>query len=115
MRKPVRITLPLAASLGLAAAARAQQPTDPCQPAGFNETACRQAIKQRGYCAEGSWVASRYHDQYPYYYDLYQTYVAQGGAVTPVVSGNCHRPLWAMAHSATRGGFGASGSGHCHS
>ena len=110
MRKPASITLRLAAALGLAATARAQQSADPCQASGFNEAACREAVKKRGYCAQGSWVASRYHEKYPYYYDLYQTYLAQGGAVAPVVPGTCHRPLLGGA----RGGFGAIGAGGSH-
>jgi hypothetical protein len=115
MRKPTRITLELAASLGLAAAARAQQSADPCQAAGFNESACRAAIQKHGYCAQGKWVASRYREKYPYYYDLYQTYLAQGGEVTPVPQETCHRPFLGGAHGTVHGGFGATGSGgHCH-
>lgn len=113
MKKPVRITLELAASLGLAAVARAQ---DPCVATQFNEAACRQAVKQHGYCAAGSWVASRYHDKYPYYYDLYQTFLTQGGTATPVEPGDCRRPFLSGAHGTARGGFGATGTGgHCHS
>ncbi|HKE27904.1 MAG TPA: hypothetical protein VKB88_36355 [Bryobacteraceae bacterium] len=116
MRKPTRITLQLAASLGLAAAARAQQPADPCQAPGFNETACREAINRHGYCAQGSWVASRYHEKYPYYYDVYQAYAAQGGTVTPAVPGDCHRPWRGGTPGAARGGFGLLGAGgHAHS
>jgi hypothetical protein len=85
MRKPARISLQLAAALGMAASARAQQSADPCVQANFNEAACRAAVKQHGYCAQGSWKVERYHDKYPYYYDLYQTYLAQGGTVTPAV------------------------------
>jgi len=106
MTRSRTVTLTLVAGLGLLA--RAQQTADPCDAASFNPKVCKAAIRRGGYCSQGAWVPASYQQKYPYYYDLYQSYVAQGGVVSPAdvcaSSGFSH------------GGFGSTGAGssaHC--
>ena len=109
-----RVTLTIVAVMGLAA--RAQQGGDPCAPGSFNARACKRAISVAGYCSGGTWIGTTYHEQYPYYYDLYRQWVATGGEVVP--GDDCGYPTSHFAsaangHSVARGGFGGChGGGH---
>ncbi len=89
-------------------AARAQQSGGPCDPATFNAGVCKTAIRQRGYCSGSTWVPNQYGQSYPYYYDLYQQHLAQGGLVSP--AGAC--PSTLRPHHAMFGGFGHTGTFH---
>ena len=116
MKKSVKVTLTVVAAMGLAA--RAQSRLDPCVQSTFNEQACQEAVRARGYCWNGKWVRLTYHYPFPYYYDMYAEYLAQGGAVTPAEMGTCHQPLLSGiafhggAHGPSHGGFGSTGAGH---
>jgi len=103
MPKSARVTLTVVAAVGCAAA---QQAVNPCEPASFNEKACRAAVSHRGYCSGGAWVAQQYQ-QYPYYYDLYRAYAGAGGPVTPAPVEKCR----GGGHG-WFGGFGAHGAAH---
>ena len=99
MKKSARVTLTVLA--GVASAANAQQPSNPCAPNSFNPAACQTAVKSRGYCDGAAWVPQHFQT-YPYYSGLNQAYAAGGGVVTPASSSTCR---------ATRlGGFGAHGA-----
>src|SRR5215470_4193465 len=117
MKKSLQVTLTVVAAMGLAA--RAQSRSDPCVQATFNEQACQEAVRARGYCWNGKWVRLNYHYPFLYFYDLYAEYVAQGETAVPAEVGNCHPPLISFigthgsAHGGARGGFGSTGSGHC--
>jgi hypothetical protein len=113
MKKSATVTLTIVAAMGLAA--RTQSRRDPCEAATFNEHACQQAIQAGGYCWNGRWVRLKYHYPFPYYYDLYQELISQGGVVTATPVGSCGpRPThFAGAHGAARAGFGSHGA--CHS
>jgi len=91
MKKSARITLTLVAAMGMAACSRGRR--DPCEAATFNEQACNEAVRNRGYYSDGQWVPMHYSQPYPYYYDTYRRYTSSGGSVT-------------------RGGFGATGAAH---
>jgi hypothetical protein len=106
--KSAHVTLTIVAAMGMAA--RAQQRQDPCSAFAFSETACKASMQQGGYCSEGAWVGATYHEQYPYYYDVYRTYVSAGGAVTPAQMERCHHFGGGRALVA-RSGFGATGHG----
>jgi hypothetical protein len=88
------------------AAARGQQRPDPCAAASFNPQSCQAAVQNRGYCWNGQWVRSAYHYPFPYYYDAYRQYTANGGASSAMGIGSC------VAHGTARAGFGATGAGH---
>ena len=107
MRKSAQVTLTVVATLGLAACNR--RGPDPCQSATFNEQACQDAVNNRGYYWNGAWVPMTYSYPYPYYYDSYRTYVANGGQVVPAAPGVYGRP---GDPGVTRGGFGETGAGH---
>jgi len=70
-------------------AARAQSLPDPCGAATFNEQACHEAVRANGYCWNGKWVRLKYRYAFPYYYDLYADYMAQGGLVIAGKVGTC--------------------------
>jgi len=116
MRKSVQVTLTLAAAMGVAA--RAQSPPDPCGAATFNEQACQKAVRASGYCWNGKWIRLKYRYPFPYYYDLYADYMAQGTLVIPAEVGTCHTSLAAIlgthrgGHGVSHAGFGATGAGH---
>jgi hypothetical protein len=114
VKKSARVVLTVAAAMGMAA--RGQQAPDPCEAAYFNIKACKVAVQHRGYCDGATWVPATYQEKYPYYYDSYQTYLANGGVVTAVGAGNCRHPhsSFFVSHGFSRGGFGAIGSGHHH-
>lgn len=107
MKKSTHVTLTVAAAMGLAA--RGQQPLDPCGAASFNAKVCQAAVKQRRYCSQGQWVPLADPQPYPYYYGLYQDYVANGGVVTAIPAEHCGG---FMSH--VYGGFGAIGGGRHH-
>ena len=109
MKKSTQVTLTVAAAMGLAA--RGQTPQDPCGAASFNSKACQTAVKTRQYCWQGQWVPVNDPHPYPYYYGLYQDYVANGGTVMPVPAQHCG----GFFLSAIHGGFGGIGAGrHRH-
>lgn len=95
------MTLALAASVGTALAG--QPPLDPCGLASFNEVVCERAINEGGYFWNGKWKKATYSQPYPYYYDLYNDYLAQGGYVNAVPPESWDAPV-------QRGGFGSTGS-----
>jgi hypothetical protein len=101
MKKSVRVTLTVLATM---ACAYSQQAGDPCGPTSFNPKACKTAVKAHGFCDGATWVAQQY-DKYPYYYGRYQAYLSGGGLVTPAAPGSCRAPV-------VRGGFGATGFLH---
>jgi len=98
MMKSARVTLTVLAGIG--PSAHAQLASNPCAPGTFNPAACQAAVKSHGYCENGAWVRQNYQ-KYPYYYGLYQTYAAAGGAVTTAPPASCA--------AVRRGGFGAHG------
>jgi hypothetical protein len=109
MKKSTHVTLSVAAAMGLAAAARGQQPLDPCGASSFNTKACQAAVKHSRYCWQGQWVAVTDPQPYPYYYGLYQDYVASGGVVAAAPAQHCGGFM-----NTFYGGFGAIGAGHHH-
>jgi hypothetical protein len=111
VKRSARVILTVAAAVSVA---RGQQSLGPCDPAAFNAKVCKVAIHHKGYCAGGNWVPATYGQAYPYYYDSYQTYLADGGLVTAASAENCHRPaghFFSAAHGVSRGGFGGTGAG----
>jgi hypothetical protein len=117
-KKSSRVTLTVVAAVGMAA--RGQQPADPCEASTFNEHACQEAVRQRGYCWNGRWISLRYSYPYPYYYDQYQVYAMLVGPSNPAAVGTCRPPHIWIAHgghgpSAARCGFGSTGAGHAGS
>ena len=74
---------------------------------------CRAAVENRGYCWNGRWVKLRYSSPYPYYFDSYLAYIANGGTIDPAAVGSCGPPhgIFGGAHGISRGGFGISA---CH-
>jgi hypothetical protein len=108
--KSARVTLTLVATMGMAL--RAQGP-NPCASVTFDEKACKASIRYSGFCSQGAWVPVTYHEQYPYYYDIYRNYLSAGGIVTPAKLENCRRSggHGSGAHGVSRGGFGAIGHG----
>jgi hypothetical protein len=91
-------------------AARAQVRTDdPCEASSFNARVCRAAIQRHVYCAQGQRVPVSYQQAYPYYYDLYQQSLAQGGIANPAPVSVCGGGFPFFLH---RGGFGSTGAFH---
>jgi len=113
VKKSARVVLTVAAAMGMA---RGQLAPDPCEAGTFNTKACKVAVKHRGYCDGATFVPMTYSQPYPYYYDSYQAFLARGGVVTAADAGSCRRPHGGFfgAHGVSRGGFGATGSGHHH-
>jgi hypothetical protein len=112
MKRSVSVSLTVVAAVSMAA--RGHLRLDPCAAASFNEQACQAAIQNRGYCWNGRWVGLKCHYPFPYYYDAYQEYMANGGVVNATVLGSCGPPTHTVggAHGAAYGGFGATGAGH---
>jgi len=112
MKRSASVSLTVVAAVSMAAGG--QRRLDPCAAASFNEQACQAAIQSRGYCWNGRWVQLKYHYPFPYYYDAYQEYMANGGVVNAAVVGSCGPPTRTFfgAHGAARAGFGATGAGH---
>ena len=110
VKKSARVVLTVAAAMGMTA--RGQLAPDPCDAGTFNTKACKVAVKHMGYCDGSAFVPMTYSERYPYYYDSYQAYLANGGIATAAEAGNCRRP-----HSnyfgtpVSRGGFGSTGAG----
>jgi hypothetical protein len=78
---------------------------DPCDPATFNAKVCKAAVGGGAYCSRGARIATNYSQSYPYYYDQYRSYTAQGGAVIASPAELCPGHL-------IHGGFGATGLHH---
>jgi hypothetical protein len=115
MKRSASVSLTVVAAVSMAAGR--QQRLDPCEAANFNEQACEAAIQSRGYCWNGRWVRLKYHFPYPYYYDAYQEYLANGGVVNAAAVGSCGPPSRVVfgSHGAAHGGFGATGACHAAS
>ena len=106
-----RVMLTVVATVGMAA--RAQQSSDPCALATFSPSVCKTAVRHHGYCSGGAWIPATYQQSYPNYYDSYQSYLAGGGQVTPMLEEDCRRPHgFFSAHGISHGGFGSTGRGH---
>jgi len=114
VKKSARVVLTVAAAMSMAA--RGQLAPDPCDAGTFNIKACKVAVKHSGYCDGSSFVPMTYSERYPYYYDSYQAYLANGGVATAVEAGNCQHPHGGLfgLYGARRGGFGSTGGGHHH-
>jgi hypothetical protein len=121
MKKSVKVTLTVVATIGLASCGRRR--LDPCEAASFNQQVCQDAIDRGGYYWQGSWVPMTYHYPYPYYFDSYRRHVSSGGRVTTApstsYSGSRYATPGGGGHSSgssssgvTRGGFGSSGASH---
>jgi len=112
VKKSARVVLTVAAAMSMAA--RRQPAPDPCGAGTFNIKACKVAVKHMGYCDGSAFVPMTYSERYPYYYDSYQAYLANGGAVTAAAVGNCERPHSGFfgLYRVRRGGFGSTGAGH---
>src|SRR5215813_791925 len=104
MKKSATITITIAAAMGTIACSR--RGPDPCEAATFNEQACNEAVRNRGYHYNGTWVPMYYSRPYPYYYDNYRSHVARGGSVSSRPSSSYASP------SVSRGGFGSTGAAH---
>src|SRR5579863_10014187 len=102
VKRSARVILTVAAAMSVAA--RGQQSLGPCETTAFNAKVCKIAIHHKGYCSGGNWVPMTYAQAYPYYYDSYQTYMADGGQVTAAAVENCSRPRGGFfsAHGARR-------------
>jgi hypothetical protein len=112
VKKSARVVLTVAAAMSMAA--RAELAPDPCDAGTFNVKACMVAVKHMGYCDGANFVPMTYSQRYPAYYDSYQAYLANGGLATAAEAGNCwhsHGGFFGV-HGFSRGGFGATGSGH---
>jgi hypothetical protein len=107
MKKSAQVTLTVVAAMAMAACSRERR--DPCEAATFNEQACNEAIRNRGYHYGGRWYPMYYSHPYPYYYDMYQGHVARGGSVRAAPPGSYSAP---RSSGVTRGGFGSFGSSH---
>jgi len=107
------VVLTVAAAMGMA---RGQLAPDPCDAGTFNTKSCKVAVQHMGYCDGSSFVPMTYSQRYPYYYDTYQSYLANGGVATAAAAGNCRHPHSGFfgIYPVSRGGFGATGSGHHH-
>ena len=112
VKRSKRVTLTVVAVMGLAG--RGLEAADPCDASTFNGKACKIALKQGGYCFNGETRVVNYPESYPYYYNLYQLHVMQGGAVTPAVVDPCTRH-WGGSHGVSRGGFGSTCAAHAAS
>jgi hypothetical protein len=106
MRKPVRVTLTVVATVALACCGRRR--VDPCDAATFHEAVCQQAVRDGGYFGNGSWHSIGYSHPYPYYYDHYRSYVSNGGTVVSAPGATYSHPWGSVARS----GFGATGEAH---
>jgi hypothetical protein len=100
VKKSRVVTLTAVAAMGIASRGQAQ---DPCDAATFDPKVCRTAVHRSGYCSQGLWIPMSYPQTYPYYYNLYQDFVATGGVAVPASETKCRRP------SVTHGGFGVIG------
>jgi hypothetical protein len=105
MKKPAQVTLTVVATMSFAAHGQQAAP-NPCSSPTFNGSACQAAIREHGFCSQGNWISTPYHEKYPYFYDRYQQWIAAGGVVDPAPDGSCPHPH--------RGGFGATGAYHAH-
>ena len=112
VKKSARVVLTVAAAMSMAA--RAQLAPDPCDAGSFNVKACKVAVKHKGYCDGVNFVPMTYSQPYPYYYDSYQAYLANGGVATAAAAGDCRTPRYGLfgIHGYSRGGFGSIGAGH---
>jgi hypothetical protein len=106
MRKSVQVTLTLV--VGVALSACGPKRADPCDAATFDDQACRDAVAKGGYYWGGSWYPVNYSHPYPYYYDSYRAYIANGGTSVAAPAGS-YSPA---AGSVERGGFGEAGATH---
>ena len=106
MRRSRRVKLTLVAGVALAACHR--RPLDPCAYATFNEQACQDAVSSGGYYWQGTWFPMTYSHPYPYYYDGYRSFRANGGTTQAEPGITYGRP----SGSTVRGGFGSTGEGH---
>lgn len=103
MKRSAQLTLTFVVTLG---AARAQQAGDPCNASTFNSKVCRTVVHRGGYCSGGTPIVMAYDHPYPYYYDLYQKHIAQGGVVDASPAEICPRHTAVLYR-----GFGATGAG----
>ena len=112
MKKSAQVTLTVVAAVALASCGRSRR--DPCDRAGFDEFACRDAVQSGGYYWGGAWYPMSYSYPYPYYYDSYRTYVSTGGRVSTAPAGTYARPAGVSASpgGVERGGFGSTGAAH---
>jgi hypothetical protein len=117
MKKSIGVSLTILAAFGVSA--RAERRLDPCAAATFNDQACQEAVQNRGYCWNGRWVRMKYRQPYPYYFDVYDEFVAVGGVTTPAEVGTCGPAIdgWSRllrhgSHGAGHGGFGSTACGH---
>ena len=111
MKRSLGLSLTVLAAFGVAA--RAQKRLDPCAAASFNGEACQAAVQNRGYCWNGRWVRMKYRQPYPYYFDVYDEFVATGGVASPAEVGSCGPAthFWS-GHGGRHGGFGSTACGH---
>jgi hypothetical protein len=106
MKKSAKVTLTLAAAIGLASCNRGRR--DPCEAGTFDQAACEAAVRDGGYHWHGAWVPMAYGHPYPFYFDAYRNHVNRGGSVMAAPAGSYSRP---SAGGVSRGGFGSIGSG----
>src|SRR5690242_7883528 len=110
MKKSAGVRLTVVAAIALAA--RAQPRPEPCAASTFNDQACRAAVQARGYCWNGRWVKMKYNYPYPFYYDMYLEYAANGGIVDAATVGSCGPRRLLIGHTYSRAGFGRHGAAH---
>jgi hypothetical protein len=101
-KKTAMISLTVVAMAGPLLGAPPRQ--DPCGTITFTEDVCEQAIQDGGYFWYGKWVRMKYSQPYPYYYDLYQQYLANQGLPATVPPDAYDVPA-----AIRRGGFGSTG------
>jgi hypothetical protein len=112
VKKSAAVRLTIVAMVGIATHAKGRP--DPCGTATFDQQACSAAIQNQGYCWNDRWVRLKYHYPFPYYYDAYQDFLANGGVVASAPFGTCGPSAVSHSHGVLvhRAGFGTAGA--CH-
>ena len=109
MKRSGKVEIALVAGLALTGCGR--RAYDPCAPQTFNQDACQEAIRNRGYYYEGNWYSHSYSGGYSNYYNGYYSYMRNGGNVTQIAPSEWSRPAGAPSTgsgSVSRGIFGSS-------
>jgi hypothetical protein len=106
------VRLTIVAAVGIAAHGKGRP--DPCGATTFDQQACSAAIQNLGYCWNNRWV-TKYHYAYPYYFDAYQDFLANGGVVNSANFGTCVPSPVAHGHGVLIGRAGFGGTGACRS
>lgn len=122
MKRSATVTLALVPAL--AAATCGTNAPDPCEPVTYNAQACQYAVDHQGYYHGGQWYSHGYSHPFFYYGQGYSSFLSRGGrALSPPASawsvpavtgtrGGAGGGTNPTTTPTSRGGFGATGSGH---